>query len=281
MLSCLLICIVGADCVRMQCNSATKTLGDMPAKCCRVMDPRLVLKHLENDTQKERFQTLFSEYRTEAKERVYCPNNACGQFISQYQIRKQRSAAETPAPNEDETKKHDSAIVTDSVHEICCPSCSTPVCLACKQSSHEGSPCQIEDDPVFAQISKFGYKRCPRCGFGTRRMWGCSHMQCVCGAHWCWSCERNYAVCDALGGCEDDEDYGEDDGDEEEDEDGDESTPAVSGDSLTIGAADGTADGIAVGTVDGTADSGQEETADNSATAVDIVVSSAKLLGRH
>lgn len=42
----------------------------------------------------------------------------------------------------------------------------------------------------------------------------------MCGAHWCWSCERNFAVCDAIGGCEDDEgeeDYDPSDLDEDND----------------------------------------------------------------
>jgi hypothetical protein len=42
-------------------------------------------------------------------------------------------------------------------------------------------------------------------------------MQCVCGAHWCWSCERNFYVCDTFGGCEDDEGDESDPSDDEYD----------------------------------------------------------------
>jgi hypothetical protein len=37
----------------------------------------------------------------------------------------------------------------------------------------------------------------------VKRMYGCSHMQCRCGSHWCWGCLRSIAECD--GGCYDGE----------------------------------------------------------------------------
>jgi hypothetical protein len=86
-------------------------------------------------------------------------------------------------------------------------------------------PCKAEtqNDEMLALLLKWGYKRCPRCGHGTRRMFGCSHMQCLCGAHWCWGCERSFLECEREGGCdwdedEDDDEMSEDDNEENSDE---------------------------------------------------------------
>jgi hypothetical protein len=68
-------------------------------------------------------------------------------------------------------------------------------------------------------VKKWGYKECPRCGHGLRRMFGCSHMQCKCGAHWCWGCRQNINEC---GGCAD-----EDDGERSEYDSDDENEGAV------------------------------------------------------
>lgn len=191
-----------------------------------MIEPQAVLKALSED-QHTQYQDLFDEYRTEVKDRVYCPNKDCGVFISAYKIKQQQHMVNSmenslPIPEvdgaTDKHKRHDSAGPTPNIHKADCHKCNTNICLVCKKASHDGTPCMIEDDSIIATIRKFGYKRCPRCGFGTRRMWGCNHMQCVCGAHWCWNCERNFAVCDNIGGCEEEEEEDRDPSDDEGDE---------------------------------------------------------------
>ncbi|KIW06410.1 hypothetical protein, variant 1 [Verruconis gallopava] len=217
------------SCLSEHCEFATRSITDMPPKCCIALDPRIVLQFLP-ETNHDRYKRLFLEYRTEAKDRVYCPNSNCTTFISPYEIRKQQISSgeclesKTAVPlnqlqSEVVHRRQDSAMANQDLPIIQCPSCKTEICIRCKKNSHEGA-CRLEDDPVVAQIRKFGYKRCPRCGYGTRRMWGCSHMQCVCGAHWCWNCERNYNVCDALGGCDNDDDGDDDDSNLEDPEEG-------------------------------------------------------------
>ena len=206
-----------------------------------MFNPRVVLKALP-EAQQQRYKDLFDEYRTEIKERYYCPNRGCGAFISPYKIAKQRQGTRTSMERsltvselgDANHKRHDSGLTTPNIHQVDCDKCNTTVCLTCKQEAHAGKPCHFEDDPIIAQIQKFGYKRCPRCGFGTRRMFGCNHMQCVCGAHWCWSCERNFAVCDAIGGCGEDDEEDEDPSDIDEDM----SDPAADEDEILEDSAD-------------------------------------------
>lgn len=35
-------------------------------------------------------------------------------------------------------------------------------------------------------------KECPNCGFFTEKSGGCNHMECVCGAHWCFECGSGF-----------------------------------------------------------------------------------------
>ncbi|KAK5708171.1 hypothetical protein LTR97_000711 [Elasticomyces elasticus] len=96
-----------------------------------------------------------------------------------------------------------------------CPRCHVAVCVKCKQFEHAGQCDTSALDHEVAMLAQFGYKRCPLCKHAVKKMYGCSHMQCVCGAHWCYYCQRSINECD--GGCGEGmgEDY--DDGEEEED----------------------------------------------------------------
>ncbi|KAK4554847.1 hypothetical protein LTR86_007995 [Recurvomyces mirabilis] len=56
-------------------------------------------------------------------------------------------------------------------------------------------------DHELAMLEQFRYKRCPLCKHAVKKMYGCSHMQCICGAHWCYHCQKSTNECD--GGCVD------------------------------------------------------------------------------
>lgn len=58
-----------------------------------------------------------------------------------------------------------------------CPTCHIAICALCKKTEHHGHACDTSDqDAELAMLAKFGYKKCPRCGHGVRKMFGCSHM---------------------------------------------------------------------------------------------------------
>ena len=111
-----------------------------------------------------------------------------------------------------------SAVITQSM--FTCPKCHLAICSSCKQIEHGDSACDTSSaDHELAMLQSFGYKRCPRCKAGVKKMFGCSHMQCLCGAHWCYHCQRSIDDCD--GACEpgpDVDDEEEDDYDSELDE---------------------------------------------------------------
>ncbi|KAK3067480.1 hypothetical protein LTR53_015631 [Teratosphaeriaceae sp. CCFEE 6253] len=115
--------------------------------------------------------------------------------------------------------------ISPSDHFVC-PDCHVAICVKCKQIEHSDSPCDttLQDHEV-AMLLQYGYKRCPRCKHAVKKMFGCSHMQCVCGAHWCYYCQRGISECD--GGCRGNVE-GEDEMGEREDENEDEDDVATS-----------------------------------------------------
>lgn len=186
----------------------------MPAKCCEMIPIHVGLKLLSKEEATE-YRTKFEEWKTDAKDRVYCPTLTCSAFIPLKQL---RAAGKIPDEMNVKEKRDskDPAVpsleglaVTPSIE---CPKCTTVICVTCKSFSHPMEACKAEtqNDEMLALLLKWGYKRCPRCGHGTRKMFGCSHMQCLCGAHWCWGCERNFNDCERSGGCSWDEDDDED-----------------------------------------------------------------------
>mmetsp|Transcript_13162 Transcript_13162/g.19154 ORF Transcript_13162/g.19154 Transcript_13162/m.19154 type:complete len:826 (+) Transcript_13162:55-2532(+) len=67
--------------------------------------------------------------------------------------------------------------------------CSNKVCFKCKvDGHHEGQTCEERQAAEMSIEAQF----CPACGVPTIRSEGCSHIVCVCGAHWTWEGESDY-----------------------------------------------------------------------------------------
>jgi hypothetical protein len=83
-----------------------------------------------------------------------------------------------------------------------CPTCTTEICTRCRSFFHLGSCPKSDIDPELeAQLKVWKVKRCPKCRTGVRKMFGCSHIECRCGAHFCWECLLPINECD--GQCDD------------------------------------------------------------------------------
>lgn len=110
---------------------------------------------------------------------------------------------------------------TTSSPTFACHKCHIAICTLCTQVEHANAPCDTTaSDQELAMLESFGYKRCPRCKAGVKKMFGCSHMACLCGAHFCYWCQRPIDECD--GGCsqqqeedEEEEYYSEEEGEDE------------------------------------------------------------------
>lgn len=60
-----------------------------------------------------------------------------------------------------------------------CESCKLYFCVVCKSWHSNDELCEKYDKLL---------KRCPKCGVPVAKNGGCNHIQCRCGAHWCYKC---------------------------------------------------------------------------------------------
>lgn len=202
------------NCIRKLFMDACKNESDMPPNCCipiPIAYASIVLSIEEVQVFKEKYE----EWGTPS--RIYCPVPTCSAFIPDRlfpmpeepnprvgarPVLTQKSSNHTMIPvNSPPTPPSSCPSPTfESIPSIPCPKCGIDICFSCKQLSHPGSSCsEVPDlDPELAGLLKrWGIKRCPKCRAAVRRMFGCSHIQCRCGAQWCWFCTAPYDVCRA------------------------------------------------------------------------------------
>ncbi|KAF2200104.1 hypothetical protein GQ43DRAFT_490072 [Delitschia confertaspora ATCC 74209] len=183
-----------SDCVKDMFLHACQNRSHMPPKCCMLI-PFHLAKPFLTKVQADEFRLKYQEWDTPNP--MYCSVPSCSAFLSNRLIRK--------------AKQHNSSSTgTFSAPTVACPKCSARTCIKCRQPPHGNTPCNETDtaveDATLAVIFSLGFKRCPKCGTGVRKMFGCNHMKCLCGADWCWNCELSTARCLHNGGCELDED---------------------------------------------------------------------------
>lgn len=155
--------------------------------------------------QAEVYKMKFIERDTQ--DRLYCPVPSCSTFIPPRLIRNSRKASKVSDLPVDigDPMEIDSHPPEDLKVKVTCPKCFVLICTHCRSLNHDGA-CATEDiDPeLAAQLEKWKIKRCPKCRAGVRKMYGCNHVECRCGAHFCWECLMPASDCD--GRCEEEED---------------------------------------------------------------------------
>ena len=182
----------------------------MPARCCTNVIHHAVATDILDEETLARYKLRYEEFCTPKP--FHCPVPTCSAFIPPRKLKS-----------------------TDHHKRLACPTCATRLCTKCRQVAQQGHQCSTAHDAVLAKIRALKYKSCPKCGTGGKhvysrpvihtdivsvlKMYGCDHIRCHCGAHWCWSCERSIDVC-FLNPCQaqiDDGIASEPDTDDEED----------------------------------------------------------------
>lgn len=147
------------------------------------------------------YKAKYEEWSTQKP--FYCPVPTCSAFIPDRLLPQQAGTKGK--------RKVDSGIGTPTSSTLQCPNCEGDICVDCRQVAHPNSLCanlHLGIDSETATLLKtWGYKRCPKCSQGIKRMYGCNHMECRCGAHFCWGCMKSREECE--GGCYEDEDEDE------------------------------------------------------------------------
>jgi hypothetical protein len=84
-------------------------------------------------------------------------------------------------------------------HRIECPKCSKTFCNCCdiipyheKQLCH--GPVKLQDESILQILRETNAKLCPNCKDAVQLRDGCDHIQCRCGQHWCFRCERIFTA---------------------------------------------------------------------------------------
>jgi hypothetical protein len=207
-----------AACLRKMFLDACKDQTRMPPRCCTIISIHHVRPYFSAE-EAALFRRKFEEWNTPNP--FYCPVAQCSTFIPNRLLSQTRI---------DKGKQRvDSGVGTPVSPTIACPQCETGLCTNCRGLAHVGVTCQPLEfgvDKETAELLKaWGYKRCPKCGHGFKRMYGCNHMECRCGAHFCWGCMKSQEECD--GRCYDEQEDGYDSYSEPDSEDDDDDdTPA-------------------------------------------------------
>lgn len=162
--------------------------GFSPPTCHGIIQLHTILGRLEKEFA-DKYRAAFEEWLT--KDRVYCPVPTCSAFIPERHMHASGSSGSRPT-------------------SFLCPTCKSNVCTSCHQTAHEGSCDTLAKKEDEAMLAKFKIKQCPRCRRAVRKMYGCSEMACLCGAHFCYVCLMSIDQCDGSCGADQESDGGED-----------------------------------------------------------------------
>lgn len=204
------------SCLKSMFVKSCEDLTRMPPRCCVPIPLYHARPHLSEE-EATTFRAKYEEWST--KNPFYCPVATCSAFIPDRLLPQNKRSQKGKGK-----QRVDSGVGTPTSQTMACPKCETNLCTGCRSVAHAGAPCeQLEfgiDKETAELLKLWGYKRCPKCGNGVKRMYGCSHMECRCGAHFCWVCMQGSEECDR--GCYEEDDY---DSDEEPDQESDNEQP--------------------------------------------------------
>ncbi|KAG9191303.1 hypothetical protein G6011_09391 [Alternaria panax] len=208
------------SCIRKMFTECCKDTTRMPPRCCVQIQPHFAKPHLTGEEYAE-FKSKYEEWLTPNP--FYCPVPTCSAFIPERLVPEQA--------RKKKGKRVDSGVGTPTSKAIACPTCDVGICLNCRQIAHPNNLCNVSEFGIDAEttelLKSWGYKKCPKCGHGLKRMFGCNHMECRCGAHFCYGCMEDYNNCRGACSEEDNYDDGGDDDEEPEEQDETELLPAA------------------------------------------------------
>ena len=84
-------------------------------------------------------------------------------------------------------------------YHLNCPLCKKSYCLKCRTEWHLNKTCQEyqsekyvkENDIKFEEYVKGNnFKQCPNCKRWVEKTYGCNHITCRCGTHFCYRCGK-------------------------------------------------------------------------------------------
>ncbi|KAM3084428.1 hypothetical protein ACMFMG_001468 [Clarireedia jacksonii] len=162
-------------CLHVIITQACTEESKMPPRCCSQPIPGPIIKSVLNREEQSAFMKSVLQFSTPWESRIFCPNNACGEFISH---------CDPKFP-----------------FEVECRTCQTKACSTCKRAAHpvgQDCPADLELDAVLKMAKVAGWRRCYKCRTLVELAQGCTHITCRCKAQFCYICG---AVWDPVVGC--------------------------------------------------------------------------------
>ncbi|KAI9845583.1 MAG: hypothetical protein M1837_004680 [Sclerophora amabilis] len=168
------------DCLKRIFNLSVTDPQHMPPKCCT--QEHIPLKHVDklfSDRFKMQWNHKYQEYTT--KNRIYCPNRGCGEWIKPSQIHNEEPGRSGGG------RKYGK-----------CVRCKTKVCCTCNGKWHRKRECpKDEATKEFVKVAKKqGWQRCHNCSAMVELKEGCNHMTCRCTAEFCMICGAKWKSCE-------------------------------------------------------------------------------------
>ncbi|KEF58487.1 uncharacterized protein A1O9_06413 [Exophiala aquamarina CBS 119918] len=155
------------DCLKTEFKVALTDLERMPVTCCAMVVHHDVANKILSMEEIDTYKLKFDENNTPNP--LYCPVPRCSTFLPP-------------------------RLIAKGATKVICPTCLAMVCTICKEQAGKNHACGKGGQREII-LDKFHYKICPKCGTGVMKMYGCPHVRCQCGAHWCWDCRRPINAC--------------------------------------------------------------------------------------
>ncbi|KAI9776046.1 MAG: hypothetical protein M1839_000649 [Geoglossum umbratile] len=165
-------------CLRVLIVQTMEDESKMPSKCCSQPITGFVIRNVLSRDEQTKFIKLIAQYSIPWKDRIFCPNPNCGEFV--------------PKPAKIDPKHP---------FQVTCKRCKTRICKTCKRAAHphdQDCPADWELDAVLHLGENKGWKRCYKCRNLVELTHGCTHITCRCKAQFCYICG---AVWDPTYGC--------------------------------------------------------------------------------
>ena len=167
------------DCLKRIFQLSVTDSEHMPPKCCTTESiPIRIVEHLFDKKFKIKWNRKYQEFTT--KNRVYCPMQGCGIWISPDYIHRDASGGATHG------RKYG-----------ICKRCRIKVCCTCNNKWHKTRDCP--KDPAIKEFIKMakekGWQECYNCKAVVELKEGCNHMTCKCKAEFCMACGLKWQTC--------------------------------------------------------------------------------------
>jgi hypothetical protein len=152
-------------------QKASKDESMFPPRCCKQTIPQeSFLPFLARGIRAE-FAKSAAEFSTRPRDRVYCSNPACSEFLTGSQ--------------------------TSTVRSIQCPQCARSTCSVCRQVAHPATlTCKLEiNSSIEPLVEEKKWQHCPECHAVIELTQGCYHITCRCTAQFCYVCAATWKEC--------------------------------------------------------------------------------------